>query len=91
MTIDMPESPYLAESEAVIEDMRTDPDRGLSRQEAQRRLEEYGSNELRGQPPVPLWRRALEQLKDPLVILLILAALISGTAWVLRRSAWRPD
>ncbi len=90
MTIDMPESPYLAESEAVIEDMRTDPDRGLSRQEAQRRLEEYGSNELRGQPPVPLWRRALEQLKDPLVILLILAALISGTAWVLEGAHGAP-
>ena len=90
MTIDMPESPYLAESEAVIEDMRTDPDRGLSRQEAQRRLEEYGSNELRGQPPVPLWRRALEQLKDPLVILLILAALISGTAWILEGAHGAP-
>ena len=90
MTIDMPESPYLAESEAVIEDMRTDPDRGLSRQEAQRRLEEYGSNQLRGQPPVPLWRRALEQLKDPLVILLILAALISGTAWVLEGAHGAP-
>lgn len=90
MTIDVPESPYLAESEAVIERMETDPGEGLSRREAQRRLEECGPNELRGTPPVPLWQRALEQLKDPLVILLILAALISGTAWVLEGAHGAP-
>jgi Ca2+-transporting ATPase len=51
---------------------------GLSSQEAQRRLEQYGRNELRKEkkasPPVIL----LRQFKNVLVIILLIAAAISG-------------
>ncbi|MFT3942583.1 MAG: cation-translocating P-type ATPase [Ancrocorticia sp.] len=90
MRIDVPDSPYLSQGRTIVEAMQTDPERGLSRNEAQRRLEQFGTNELRGTPPVPLWQRVVAQLKDPLVILLILAALISATAWVLEGAHGAP-
>ncbi len=90
MTIDVPESPYLADADTIVAELGTDPNKGLSQAEAQRRLEHFGPNELRGTPPVPLWQRVLAQLKDPLVILLILAALISGTAWILEGAHGAP-
>ncbi|NLJ54944.1 MAG: HAD-IC family P-type ATPase, partial [Intrasporangiaceae bacterium] len=39
-------------------------------------------NSLRSAPPVPLWRRILEQFRDPLVYLLLVAIAISLFAWV---------
>src|SRR5699024_5794961 len=58
-----------------------DPDRGLSSQEAARRLAADGPNELRTAPGVPWWRRLLAQFQDPLVSLLLVAVLISLVAW----------
>ncbi|MCD6681779.1 MAG: cation-translocating P-type ATPase [Burkholderiaceae bacterium] len=59
-----------------------DPGRGLDDAEAARRLSHDGANRLRGTPPVAFWRRALAQLRDPLVYLLLLAAAISLAAWL---------
>ncbi|MFE5123780.1 cation-translocating P-type ATPase [Streptomyces sp. NPDC056669] len=53
---------------------------GLSREEAARRLGEYGANVVAQERRTPVWRRALQQLRDPLiVVLLVAAALTLGT------------
>jgi len=59
----------------------TDLEQGLSAREAATRLRADGANELRALPPVPLWRRALAQLQDPLVYLLGAAAAVALAAW----------
>jgi len=55
----------------------------LSSVEAARRLENDGSNELRSAPPVPEWRKLLQQFRDPLIYLLLAAIVISLVAWAI--------
>ena len=59
----------------------TDLERGLGIEEAARQLQADGPNELRAVPPVPVWRRALAQLQDPLVFLFGAAAAVTLAAW----------
>ena len=49
---------------------------GLSSDEAKKRLEEHGYNELKEGDKVPTWKLFLESFKDPLVIILLIAALV---------------
>ncbi|MGN0506978.1 MAG: calcium-translocating P-type ATPase, PMCA-type [Lachnospiraceae bacterium] len=60
---------------------------GLSKHEANRRLSEYGRNELNSAPPVSLLRRFFAQLKDFMIIILLLAAAISFSVSLLEGSA----
>ncbi|MFI7700605.1 cation-translocating P-type ATPase [Nonomuraea sp. NPDC049480] len=52
---------------------------GLSSAEAALRLERDGANLLPQQPPVPLWRRIAAQLRDPLIVVLLIAAVLTIT------------
>src|SRR5574338_217973 len=69
---------HTAESSVVIEQLQVDVNSGLSESDAQARLARYGANELverRLKSPLAiLW----EQLTNPLVLLLIFAAVISA-------------
>jgi len=58
-------------------DLEADLSRGLSGGEAQARYQKYGPNRLEGGKGKSLIQMALEQLKDFLVIILIIAAVIS--------------
>ena len=78
--------PSTADVDQVALALKVDPDRGLDEAEAARRLEQFGPNELAGAPPVPAWRKFLQQFKDPLVYLLLAATAISLVAWVVERS-----
>ena len=72
------ETQYYLESEAtVFADVQSSP-QGLSSGEAQGRLERDGPNRLEGKPPVPLWKRFFGEMKDPMTIILLVAAAISG-------------
>ncbi|MEU4330019.1 cation-translocating P-type ATPase [Nonomuraea dietziae] len=51
--------------------------RGLSSAEAALLLERDGPNLLPGKPPVPLWRRIAAQLRDPLIVVLLVAAALT--------------
>ncbi|HLF25929.1 MAG TPA: cation-translocating P-type ATPase [Anaerolineae bacterium] len=62
----------------VVAQLETHLERGLSSAEAQARLDKYGHNELREHPPVPYWRKVLDQLNSFVVILLIVAAVVSA-------------
>jgi len=51
---------------------------GLSPQDANARLHTQGPNELPHDEPEPLWRRFLDQFKEPLILLLLGSAFISA-------------
>ena len=60
---------------------------GLSPQEAQARLDKYGPNQLAGSAKKPLWARFLDQMRDPMILVLLAAAALSlvssaGEDWV---------
>ena len=57
---------------------------GLSNAEAQRRAAQYGRNRLKEGRKTPLIKRFLQQLADPMIIILLAAALISGVTSVLQ-------
>ncbi|MFC7611181.1 HAD-IC family P-type ATPase [Teichococcus aestuarii] len=82
--------PYRQAAAEVLAGLGTDPQRGLSEAEAQRRLARHGRNELAGEKPVPAWRKLLAQFQDMLVILLLAAALVSATLWLIERDAALP-
>lgn len=50
---------------------------GLSREEAARRLAEYGANVVTQERRTPVWRRVLQQLRDPLIVVLLVAAVLT--------------
>ena len=78
--------PSTVDVDQVAFALNVDPDQGLAEAEAARRLKLFGPNELAGAPPVPAWRKFLQQFKDPLVYLLLVATAISLVAWVVERS-----
>ena len=61
----------------VIKELRVDADRGLPAGEAEIRLKEYGPNRLREKKKKSFWKRFSQQLKDYMVIILMIAAAIS--------------
>jgi Ca2+-transporting ATPase len=62
----------------VVRHLETDLSQGLTTAEAKRRLEAFGKNQLQELPPVPAWRRFLAQFTEAVIIVLIVAAIISG-------------
>ncbi|HIT91199.1 MAG TPA: cation-translocating P-type ATPase [Candidatus Merdenecus merdavium] len=61
----------------VVETLKTDPQMGLSQEMARQRLSVYGKNELVQAPPKTKIAMLLEQLNDPLIFILFVAATIS--------------
>jgi len=62
----------------VLGRLGTDPEVGLTTEEAERRLLTWGPNALPEPPPAPFWKRLLAQLRSFVVLLLILAVAISA-------------
>ena len=67
---------YRMKVQEVLDDLRTTVS-GLEQEEAARRIEQYGRNELTAQIEVPRWMLFVSQFKDLLVITLMAAAAIS--------------
>ncbi len=63
--------------QAVLSELQVDPATGLSSETAARRLEEYGKNRLQEKKPLTFFQRLGRQLKDTMVIILMIAAAIS--------------
>ncbi|NDP38146.1 MAG: cation-translocating P-type ATPase [Rhodoferax sp.] len=55
-----------------------DPAHGLHEDEASRRAQQHGPNEIQGRPGRGLWAQFIDQFKDFMVLVLIAAAVISG-------------
>ncbi len=76
----------------VATTLGTDLRAGLTAQAAASRLALDGPNALRAAPKPLAWRRALAQLRDPLVYLLLVAAAVALAAWVVEgRKGWPMD
>ncbi|NLO22232.1 MAG: HAD-IC family P-type ATPase, partial [Syntrophomonadaceae bacterium] len=61
----------------VLDQLQSDPDQGLSIAETSGRLNRYGPNQLQAARKKTIWQRFMEQFKDVMIIILIIAALIS--------------
>ena len=68
---------YLEKKETVLGELHTGTG-GLSSEEAQRRLEANGRNRLSAPPSRSIILRFFEQMADPMIIILLAAAAISG-------------
>ncbi len=80
----IPITPHREPAEAVVAALGSDVAHGLSRAEAQRRLAQYGPNQLKSAPETPWWTRLLEQFQNFLVIILLVAVVISMIEWLLQ-------
>lgn len=77
MAIDQKFPYHSITKEEALEKLHSQPE-GLSQEEAERRLKEYGPNELTGKEGVNPVLLFLKQFKDFLILILVLAA---GVAW----------
>ncbi len=70
--------PFFSLSPAdAAKELQVDASSGLTKEEAEKRIEKYGHNRLEGGKEKSLIQMILEQLKDFLVIILMIAAVIS--------------
>lgn len=72
---------YLSGFQQVLQEKKTS-ETGLSTDQAQQRLEQYGRNRLKEGKKATLLQRFLKELADPMIIILIAAAAISGVTAV---------
>ena len=79
---------YTLSTEAVLKNLDVD-EAGLSSQQAQERLAKYGPNKLKEGEKPTLLQRFLTQLKDPMLIILMIAAAVSALTGMLSgESEW---
>jgi len=65
------------------------PTTGLTTPEAERRLTLHGRNELPSKPPVPWWRRFINQFRSPLIYVLLAALVVDLMIWFsASRAGW---
>ncbi len=81
-------NPYCKDIQDVLEDVGSTAE-GLSTQQAQERLAKYGPNKLKEAEKLSLYQRFVEQLKDPMLIILLAAAAVSALTGMLSgHSEW---
>lgn len=71
-------------AERVAQQLNTSVQNGLPEQEVQKRLEQYGTNELAEERKRTIWQMFAEQFKDFMIIVLFVAAIVSAilSEWV---------
>jgi Ca2+-transporting ATPase len=72
-----PLPPYGREGTEVAAELGCDLTNGLGTSEARARLARFGPNEIAKEKPPSVWRVALEQLRDPMNIMLIAVTAVS--------------
>ena len=75
---------YLQSAEEVFKEVNSSP-KGLTSAEAEKRLAENGKNKLEEGKKKSLARRLLEQFTDPMIIILIAAAIVSAVTAAMER------
>ncbi len=61
----------------VLNELQTNAATGLSAQEGEARLDKYGANELEAAEKESIVKKFLAQMKDPMIIVLLIAAVLS--------------
>jgi Ca2+-transporting ATPase len=69
---------HLHDAQELARQHGVDPAHGLHEDEASRRAQQHGPNEIQGRPGRSLWAQFIDQFKDFMVLVLIAAAVISG-------------
>ena len=73
---------YRLSSEAVLKELDT-TENGLSTAQAKERLEKYGPNKLKEAEKATWLQRFIAQLKDPMLIILMIAAAVSAATTII--------
>lgn len=73
---------YRLSTQEILKNLDTD-ENGLSSQEAAKRLEKYGHNKLKEAEKATWLQRFVAQLKDPMLIILMIAAAVSAATTVI--------
>ena len=81
-------TPHQQPANEVLAALKSDREKGLSGEEAAERLARYGENKLRGKKKKTLAQRFLDQFKDVMIIILLIAAVISFVMVVVQRGDW---
>lgn len=68
---------YQLSTQEVLDSLQTGP-AGLSSKEVEHRLQKYGENKLKEAKKPSVFQRFLEQLKDPMLLILLAAAAVSA-------------
>lgn len=68
---------FVKSQEEILRELNVDPKIGLSKEEAKKRLEQYGMNKLKSKPKKSILALFLSQLKDMLIYVLLGAAVIT--------------
>jgi len=69
--------PYARDASDVVAAMGSDATEGLKGAEAGTRLSTYGANQITGEKPPSGWAVALQQLRDPMNIMLVAVTVVS--------------
>ena len=70
-------TPHTISREDLLQELSVSPERGLSAQEAQERLAQYGENKLTEKKKKTNLQRFFDQFKDAMIVILLLAAAVS--------------
>jgi P-type Ca2+ transporter type 2C len=68
---------YAQNSDSVVSALASDRQLGLRASEVEERRRRYGPNEIASEPAPSLWSIALQQLKDPMNLMLVAVAVVS--------------
>ena len=63
--------------QSVLDELQVDPATGLTTDEAAMRLKEHGENKLQEKKPLTFFQRFARQMKDTMVVILLIAAAVS--------------
>ncbi len=77
---------YLMSKEEVFKELNSG-DEGLSLEEVNKRQVKYGLNKLKDSEKMTLSQRFLKQLKDPMLVILMVAALVSAVTNILAKES----
>jgi len=69
--------PWTLSSEKILNSLGTDPENGLTKTEARKRLKQYGANRLRKIKKKSAWTILLNQFKNVIILILAAASVLS--------------
>jgi Ca2+-transporting ATPase len=75
--VETPQTPFARPASDVAADLRVDPNRGLTREDVERRRATFGRNVVVRDAARPLWTIAIRQFRSIVIVLLAIAASIA--------------
>ncbi len=79
---------YLEDVKTVLDDLKTD-ENGLTSEEAEKRIGLYGKNKLKEAEKESLIKRFFSQMKDPMIIILLVAAAVNAVTDMFEGGSFR--